>query len=110
MNKRMEEEDREKDIALRETISRIQTMEQHLDEILEAMQQTQEPAKLLPVIGRQLAILTQYYESGQWMEDYDTDARGQLPKDLKRGILAQDTFYNLLSELREDLENGDTNQ
>ena len=39
-----------------------------------------------------------YYTSGLWRDDYEADERGELPPDLKRGVLSQDALYNLLSE------------
>lgn len=43
-----------------------------------------------------LALLDSYYASGEWREDYEADERGELPPDLKRGVLAQDALYDLL--------------
>ena len=46
--------------------------------------------------------LTDYFENGQWLQDYDCDARGKLPADLKRGVLSQDALYELLCELENE--------
>ena len=43
--------------------------------------------------------LKEYYESGLWLSDYEADERGELPKDLKRGVLSQDGLYNLLNDI-----------
>ena len=43
--------------------------------------------------------LIRYYESGQWQDDYMCDERGELPKELKRGVLSQDAVYDLLCEI-----------
>ena len=43
-----------------------------------------------------LEELVRYYESGQWLRDYELDELGLLPPDLKRGVLSQDGIYNLL--------------
>ena len=43
--------------------------------------------------------LKEYMESGLWLSDYEADERGELPMDLKSGVLAQDTLYNLFCEL-----------
>ena len=43
-----------------------------------------------------LSLLETYYTSGQWREDYEADERGELPPDLKRGVLSQDGLYDLL--------------
>ena len=43
-----------------------------------------------------LVCLTEYYEGGQWLKDYEADEQGLIPSEVKRGILAQDTLYNFL--------------
>ena len=45
-----------------------------------------------------LRLLDGYYTSGEWREDYEADERGELPPDLKRGVLSQDALYNLLEK------------
>ena len=45
-----------------------------------------------------LRLLDAYYTSGAWREDYEADERGELPPDLKRGVLSQDALYDLLEE------------
>ena len=41
--------------------------------------------------------LREYYENGQWLLDYEADERGELPGDLKRGVLSQDGLWDLLT-------------
>ena len=43
--------------------------------------------------AEKLRILDTYYTYGEWREDYDADERGELPPDLKRGVLSQDALY-----------------
>ena len=43
--------------------------------------------------------LKEYYESGLWLSDYEADERGELPADLKRGVLSQDGLYNMLNDI-----------
>ncbi len=45
-----------------------------------------------------LGLLEDYLRSGQWLQDYEADERGELPPGLKRGVLAQDALYDLLEE------------
>ena len=47
-------------------------------------------------IKQKLRILDDYYTSGQWLKDYEADEKGLLPETLKRGVLSQDTLYDLL--------------
>ena len=49
-----------------------------------------------------LRLLEEYYASGQWLQDYEADERGELPPDLKRGVLSQDALYNLLEGVSEN--------
>ena len=49
-----------------------------------------------------LAALNTYYTSGLWLEDYEADERGELPPELKRGVLSQDGLYDLLERMKAD--------
>ena len=51
-----------------------------------------------------LAALDAYYTSGLWLEDYEADERGELPPDLKRGVLSQDGLYDLLERMKPDAQ------
>ncbi len=48
-----------------------------------------------------LETLATYYESPDWMEDYDADGRGEVPRDMKRGVLSQDGLWELLCDAHE---------
>ena len=43
-----------------------------------------------------LRLLEDYYASGEWLEDYEADERGEFPPDMKRGILSQDALFDLI--------------
>ena len=45
--------------------------------------------------------LKEYMDSGLWLEDYEADERGELPPELKRGVLSQDGLYDLLQDIEE---------
>lgn len=45
--------------------------------------------------------LRAYYENGLWLSDYLSDERGELPPDLKRGVLSQDGVWELLAHWEE---------
>ena len=49
-------------------------------------------------VRKDLATLKEYEESGQWLEDYEADERGELPRDLKRGVLSQDGLDEVFEE------------
>ena len=73
--------------TLTETIRRIRQMEEIYDAV------RADPGH--PSLGE----LVRYYESGQWLRDYELDEQGLLPPDLKRGVLSQDGVYDLLENL-----------
>lgn len=51
--------------------------------------------------------LRTYYESGLWLSDYEADERGELPPDLKRGVLSQDGVWDLLAALENITNEGE---
>lgn len=53
--------------------------------------------------------LISYYDSGLWLQDYEADERGELPVDLKRGVLSQDGLYQLLCDREESERQGAKN-
>lgn len=89
------------DAELQTTIERVTQMEQYMDEVRNAVNNGVSAITDDNVIKEKIVILTQYYEGGQWLQDYDCDARGELPEDLKRGVLSQDGLYDLLREVDE---------
>lgn len=77
-------------------LERVARMERAFDEVREALDRDPAAAREDPAVREQLRLLTDYYESGIWLRDYEIDERGELPPDLKRGVLSQDGVYNLL--------------
>ena len=47
---------------------------------------------------RAIDILSDYYGSDTWKQDFADDEAGLLPKDLKRGVLSEDAIWNLLAD------------
>ena len=84
---------------MQDTIERIQRMESNFDTLQKAL--TDDPDAFLDDISIKeiLRELIQYYEGGQWLRDYELDEKGLLPKDLKRGVLAQDAVYDFLEAI-----------
>lgn len=70
----------------------IQQMEARYDRLSRAQRQR----KRYDTLQEDLQELERYLESGVWQQDYEADERGELPADLKRGVLSQDGLYNLL--------------
>ena len=83
-----------------ENIQRIKRMEIYYDTVFNTVHNAPE---LLndEHISAMLKSLAEYYEGGQWLKDYEADERREIPKDLKRGVLAQDALYDLLHDVDE---------
>ena len=80
-------------------MDRVGQMEQCFDMLKKAVSENPAGIREDSFLKSQLQRLIQYYESGQWLHDYELDEAGCLPQDLKRGILAQDAIYDLLEQI-----------
>lgn len=87
---------RSMDVAAR--INRITYMERNLDEAAEVLRKAAGSPECCAAVQRQIEELSAYYGSAEWFADLDADCAGELPQDLKRGVLSQDAIYNLLME------------
>lgn len=88
---------------LQEIIDRITKMEFYFDTVQKALENNPDLLQKEAPAGLMLQELTEYYENGQWMADYEADEAGLLPMNLKRGVLSQDGVYNLLFEIEQSL-------
>lgn len=77
----------------REIVMRIREMERLFDAVSLAVQDGKANT---PEIISMLHTLLYYMDSGLWLSDFEADERGELPPDLKRGVLSEDGLYNLL--------------
>ena len=71
-------------------IARIRYMESVLDRVLSGENHS--------LLAEHLTILESYYHSPLWQADYAADEAGDSPLALKRGVLSQDTIYDLLTD------------
>lgn len=81
-----------------EQVRRISEMEARLDRAGIALGEITAALDGLRVIREDVRLLSAYYESPLWREDFEADEAGLLPKDLKRGVLSEDAVYGLLSD------------
>ena len=96
-------------------IKRIKRMEKRLihvreavDELFKAQHNNHQEGRpetdvsqlLCDNIQKDIAALKDYMDSGDWQHDYELDEAGLLPQNLKRGILSQDSLWNLLEDIR----------
>ena len=80
-------------------IERIKWMEQRFNHALTAIKEGS--ADSLKAIKEDIAELSKYYGSELWRQDLAADEAGNLPPDLKRGVLSEDGIWNLLADYHE---------
>jgi len=88
-------------------VRRVVRMERCFDEIRAALETDAEAAEKNETIKEKLRSLLDYYENGQWLADYGRDSAGELPANLKRGVLSEDGVWNLLTEISSNAKSGD---
>ena len=77
---------------------RIRKMESYLGEAGEAMAKLAEAMDAYESVQDKYYELESYYGSADWMADYEADEAGELPADLKRGVLSEDAVYDLITD------------
>ena len=80
-------------------IIRIGEMERYFDVLCSFAKVDPKAVFSHPHLKELLDKLVDYYDGGQWLEDYRADEKGLFPDNLKRGVLSQDGIYNLLEKL-----------
>jgi len=84
----------------REQIERIKAMEQRLDCVSQAVMRLSAALDDYDQVQTSLRELKTYYGSSEWKQDYADDEAERLPRDLKRGVLSEDSIWNLLDDCR----------
>lgn len=80
---------------LRNAIERITDMEQIYIEAGKAIRNLETALNGFSGQEKNLESLFGWYFNGCWMKDYNLDVQGLLPQDLRRGVLSEDTIYDL---------------
>ena len=84
-----------------ERVIRVRYYEELFDEALALEKRLSRTLEVYQKSKPILDELEEYEASGLWQEDYEADEAGELPKDLKRGVLSQDGLFDLLQRLDE---------
>ena len=85
-------------------IERISQMEEILDRASSVMAELEKNLSELESLQPDIQKLEAYYTGKDWKADFRLDEQGNLPQDLKRGVLSEDAVYDLLEKNRELLE------
>ena len=77
-------------------IARITEMEEIFDQATAALNTFEAQLTVFEEAQPTISTLAAYYGSVDWFDDRDADGAGELPADLKRGVLGEDLPYDLL--------------
>ena len=91
-------------------IKRVTEMEGYFDLLQEILNHSPKRIADEPQINEIYQKLVRYYESKDWIDDFEADERGEFPDSLKRGILSEDGIYNLIFEINEFMDLKDWKQ
>lgn len=83
-------------MGIEERIERIKEMEEAFDQAVEALDDLEEALDDFEEEIPNIHEVIDYYGSDEWFEDRDADEAGELPEDLKRGVLGEDLPYDAL--------------
>lgn len=87
---------------------RIRQMERHLNRASAAIKRLSAALDKYEEAQESIAALGGYYGSKDWKQDFADDEAGRLPASLKRGVLSEDSIWNLFEdnkELQEKIRN-----
>lgn len=82
-------------------IKRIRQMERHFTRAASAIEKLSTALTKYEDVQEDIAALSDYYGSELWKQDFDDDEARRLPVELKRGVLSEDSIWNLLEALSE---------
>lgn len=84
-----------------DAVERITAAEEAFDRVSAAKEQLIKALDAFDLALDDLALFSDYYGSDEWFADRDADEAGELPADLKRGVLSEDAPYDALVDTRD---------
>jgi hypothetical protein len=84
-----------------EQIERIKLMEDHLNKASAAVKALNDALDLYTEAMESIEIIDDYLASDEWEQDFADSEAGNLPKDLKCGVLSEDGIWNVVDTSRE---------
>jgi len=86
-----------------ETELRVARYSSLFKEVEEAIKQAEVGVDMLIDQWENICTLNDYLDSGEWQADFEADERGELGKEIPRGVLSEDALYNTLDRLQDVL-------
>lgn len=79
-------------------LENIKAMEEAFDSSVAAIERFGEALDAFEAAQDDIEAFADYYGSIQWFEDVDAHAAGELPRDLKCGVLGEDVPFDALED------------
>lgn len=92
-----------KSMKNRKAVERITGMEEIFDRSSALISQLEKQISEFEKLQSDIQKLEAYYTGKEWKNDLGLDEAGELPEDLKRGVLSEDGIYDLLEKNKEML-------
>ncbi len=89
---------------MRKDFEHISEMEKIFDKVLQTQSAFKKAVEEYRELQPEIDKLEAYYSGKQWKDDYAMDERGEIPADVKRGVLSEDGIYNMLERNKEIME------
>lgn len=83
-----------------EHISEIRRMEDHLNAAAPAVADFSDALEKFAAAQLWIRELNRYYGSEEWFAHLAADDAGELPQNLRRGVLSEDALYDLIADNR----------
>lgn len=80
-------------------IARVRKMEEDFNMVREVMDDLESAVYNYEAVQRRIERLFSYMGGGQFLKDFEADERGELPKDMPRGVLSEDALDKLLVDV-----------
>ena len=77
---------------------RVMEMEARFNRVSGCLENLEKALEAYAAVRENLRILADYYDGGQWREDFEADEAGAFPQDLPRGVLSEDGLYDVLQK------------
>jgi len=81
--------------------TRVARNSELLQSVEEALTQAEKGVEKLLEQWESICELNDYLDSGEWQADFEADERGEISKDVPRGVLSEDGLYNALERLQD---------
>ena len=92
------------DVYPKNLVERVARMEEASKRVENMLVQLNQGLDSYSQVQHEIEILEKYLDSKQWRADFEAEEAGKLPADMPRGVLSEDSLYNLLNRVEDAKE------